>query len=158
MPTESKAEHRPNAPSRHNLGIHFTWKPQAREVSALLPDIESALAPFHPRPHWGKCFTLKLDKIASSYPRHADFIALARLSPSRRQVSQHFSRKPVLIVEISPRYFAQNKRLHNDNRCDHCRDHELPPASTGPFHYGIFAVSEPGLTGVAAIQDAVAKS
>lgn len=41
------------------VAFHFTWKQEVPEVMALLPEIEAALAPFNPRPHWGKLFTLK---------------------------------------------------------------------------------------------------
>ena len=39
---------------RATLAIHFTWLPHPDAVAALLPAIESALAPFGARPHWGK--------------------------------------------------------------------------------------------------------
>ncbi len=39
---------------RDSLAIHFTWKNQPDAVDALLDPIEAALAPFAPRPHWGK--------------------------------------------------------------------------------------------------------
>lgn len=68
---------------RHSLGIHFTWKPRVAEVSAVLPEIEAALEPFNPRPHWGKLSTLSPGIVARSYPRLEDFHALAcRLDPN----------------------------------------------------------------------------
>ncbi|MFI6733390.1 FAD-binding protein [Nonomuraea sp. NPDC050451] len=42
---------------RDSVGIHFTW---IRDVAAVLPVlelVEETLAPFAPRPHWGKLFT-----------------------------------------------------------------------------------------------------
>jgi xylitol oxidase len=39
--------------------------------------IEAALAPFEPRPHWGKPFTTRPELIESVYPRLPDFRALA---------------------------------------------------------------------------------
>ena len=57
---------------RDTVAFHFTWKPLPAEVLALLPRMESALAPFGVRPHWGKLFTRPV-----AYPRHADFVALA---------------------------------------------------------------------------------
>ncbi|MFG6196782.1 FAD-binding protein [Nonomuraea sp. JJY05] len=42
---------------RESVGIHFTW---IRDVAAVLPVlelVEETLAPFAPRPHWGKLFT-----------------------------------------------------------------------------------------------------
>src|SRR5438445_485726 len=41
-----------------SVAIHFTWKPEWPEVSKLLPTIERELAPYNPRPHWGKLFTM----------------------------------------------------------------------------------------------------
>ncbi len=63
---------------RPSLAIHFTWKPEWPEVRQVLPQIEAALDPFEPRPHWGKLFTLAPDKLASRYPRLADFKELAK--------------------------------------------------------------------------------
>ncbi len=62
---------------RPSLAIHFTWKPEWPEVRQVLPQIEAALDPFEPRPHWGKLFTLAPDKLAPRYPRLADFKQLA---------------------------------------------------------------------------------
>jgi xylitol oxidase len=67
---------------RDTVGIHFTWFRQQRRVESLLGDIEAALAPFAPRPHWGKLFLAQADIIAARYERCADFVALqARLDP-----------------------------------------------------------------------------
>ncbi len=65
---------------RDSLAIHFTWLNRPTEVHALIPDIEAALAPFAPRPHWGK--VNHVVDAAASYPRVTDFRALAaRLDP-----------------------------------------------------------------------------
>ena len=45
--------------------------------------IEAALAPLHPRPHWGKLFLARADAIAPRYERHADFVALGDGGHSR---------------------------------------------------------------------------
>jgi alditol oxidase len=64
---------------RDSVCVHFTWKPRGAEVHAVLPQIEMALAPFEPRPHWGKLF---VRSPASSYRRLPAFRALrARLDP-----------------------------------------------------------------------------
>jgi alditol oxidase len=66
---------------RDSVCVHFTWKPRDAEVHAVLPQIEAALAPFEPRPHWGKLF---VGTPASRYPRLPAFRALrARLDPGR---------------------------------------------------------------------------
>lgn len=61
---------------RPSLAIHFTWKPEWPEVREILPLIEAQLAPFGPRPHWGKLFTIPAAKVQAQYPRLADFKAL----------------------------------------------------------------------------------
>ncbi|WDF32818.1 FAD-binding protein [Arthrobacter agilis] len=67
---------------RAGIGLHFTWKPAQREVEALLPEIEAALAPFAMRPHWGKLFVADAAQLAPLYPRFDDFRALAhRMDP-----------------------------------------------------------------------------
>jgi xylitol oxidase len=53
---------------RETAGIHLTWRKDPAAVAALLPAIEDRLAPFGPRPHWGKLFTLAPARIQASYP------------------------------------------------------------------------------------------
>ncbi|MDB4916858.1 MAG: FAD-binding protein [Gemmatimonadetes bacterium] len=55
------------------MALHFTWKPDWNAVRALIPDIESALAPFAARPHWGKLFTMAPAEVSARYRRMADF-------------------------------------------------------------------------------------
>ncbi|MBB3055476.1 FAD-binding protein [Mucilaginibacter gotjawali] len=63
------------SPCRHqtSVTIHFTWKQETEAVLALLPQIEQALAPFNPRPHWGKVFTLAPKILEARYPKLHDF-------------------------------------------------------------------------------------
>ena len=63
---------------RDSLAIHFTWKPKTAEVMALLPQIETKLAPFGARPHWGKLFTVSPAHLAGLYPQIDKFRALLR--------------------------------------------------------------------------------
>jgi xylitol oxidase len=58
---------------RDSVAFHFTWVRDQRAVEAVLPTLEAALAPFAPRPHWGKAFTTSAEELASIYPRMADF-------------------------------------------------------------------------------------
>ncbi len=58
---------------RPSLAIHFTWKPEWAAVQKILPRIEANLAPFEPRPHWAKLFTLPPATVQSRYARLADF-------------------------------------------------------------------------------------
>ena len=55
---------------RDSVCIHFTWQPDSAAVETLIPQIEATLAPFNPRPHWGKLFSMP---VAGSYPRFEDF-------------------------------------------------------------------------------------
>jgi xylitol oxidase len=55
------------------VAIHFTWEPQPERVRLALARVERALAPFHPRPHWGKLF---LAPAGGMYQRLADFAGL----------------------------------------------------------------------------------
>ncbi|HEX6495234.1 MAG TPA: FAD-binding protein, partial [Acidobacteriaceae bacterium] len=57
---------------RPSLAIHFTWKPEWPAVKKILPMIEAKLAPFEPRPHWAKLFTLPPATLQSRYARLRD--------------------------------------------------------------------------------------
>lgn len=59
-------------------GIHFTWKRDWPVVRQLLPLIEARLAPFTPRPHWGKTFALSPAQVQAQFPRLSDFRQLMR--------------------------------------------------------------------------------
>ncbi len=61
---------------RASVAAHFTWQPDWESVREVLPVIEDALAPFEPRPHWGKLFTMPPDAIRSAYPRLPAFVGL----------------------------------------------------------------------------------
>lgn len=65
------------AHQRLSLAIHFTWKPEWPAVRQILPAIEAKLAPFGPRPHWAKLFTIPGPVLDRQYPRLADFKTLA---------------------------------------------------------------------------------
>jgi xylitol oxidase len=70
------------AEGRDSVAFHFTWRPDQDAVEEVLAELEAALAPFDPRPHWGKVFRAGAAELAPRYPRHADFAALAaRLDP-----------------------------------------------------------------------------
>ena len=63
---------------RDVLCLGFTWAKHPVEVAALLPVIEEALAPFAPRPHWGKLFHFGADVVGQRFPRLPDFMAMRR--------------------------------------------------------------------------------
>jgi xylitol oxidase len=56
---------------RETVALHFTWVRDQEAVERAAGLLEDALAPFEPRPHWGKVF-----RAAPPYPRGADFLAL----------------------------------------------------------------------------------
>jgi xylitol oxidase len=65
-----------------SVGFHFSLERDKPAVAKALAAIEGALAPFNPRPHWGKLFVMPAADVRSRYPKLADFRALAtRLDP-----------------------------------------------------------------------------
>ena len=60
------------------VAIHFTWKQEVEAVMNLLPLIEAQLAPFNPRPHWGKLFTMSPAILHSRIEKLADFKELVK--------------------------------------------------------------------------------
>ncbi len=64
------------ASGRASVAIHFTWQPEAAGVRRVLPIVEEALAPFSPRPHWGKVFTMSPAAVRSAYENLPRFAAL----------------------------------------------------------------------------------
>ena len=67
---------------RDSVGIHVTWHPDQAAVHRALALLETALAPFGARPHWGKLFVAEASAVAPLYPRHADFARLVdRIDP-----------------------------------------------------------------------------
>lgn len=64
--------------ARDSVAIHFTWKKEWDAVHDLMPLIEAALAPYEPRPHWGKLFTIVPAVLRERYPRLHDFHSLAK--------------------------------------------------------------------------------
>jgi xylitol oxidase len=64
------------ASGRASVAIHFTWQPAWDAVRDVLPSIEDALAPFAPRPHWGKVFTMRPEAVRSTYERLGSFTDL----------------------------------------------------------------------------------
>lgn len=64
-----------------SVGFHFTWRNDQSLVEAHVPLVERALAPFSPRPHWGKVFS-GTPRPIELYPQAQRFLDLAaRLDP-----------------------------------------------------------------------------
>ncbi|WP_446745883.1 D-arabinono-1,4-lactone oxidase [Silvibacterium acidisoli] len=81
---------------RPSLAIHFTWKPEEAAILDVLPAIEAKLAPFHPRPHWAKVFTLPKQEITARYPRLNDFRTLVKKYDPNGEFANDFMKKSVL--------------------------------------------------------------
>ncbi|NNF64013.1 MAG: FAD-binding protein [Acidimicrobiia bacterium] len=73
-----------------SLTIGFTWKKHPAEVAALLPDIEAALAPYSPRPHWGKLFAIDRSTLSERLARLPEFAALVRRYDPNGKFSNRF--------------------------------------------------------------------
>jgi xylitol oxidase len=63
---------------RPTVGLHFTWVDDAALVDRAVAALETALADFEARPHWGKAFGAGRERVRGMYPRLADFEALVR--------------------------------------------------------------------------------
>jgi xylitol oxidase len=61
-----------------SVAFHFTWIPDTSAVLPVVTDLERQLAPFDPRPHWGKVFTTPAAELHARYDRLPDFLELAR--------------------------------------------------------------------------------
>jgi xylitol oxidase len=81
---------------RDTVGIHFTWRRAQRAVERALADVESALAPFQARPHWGKLFLGSAAAIAPRYERVSDFSALVARWDPRGTFRNHWLETHVL--------------------------------------------------------------
>lgn len=62
---------------RDVVGIHFTWKPEWPAVREQIRAVEDALAPYEPRPHWAKLFTLDPSVVRARLPGRERFAGLA---------------------------------------------------------------------------------
>ena len=60
-----------------SVGFHFSFHRDWPAMSQALAALEVALAPFAPRPHWGKLFVMDPTDLRSRYPKLGDFRALA---------------------------------------------------------------------------------
>jgi len=81
-----------------SVAIHFTWKQDWPNVSKLLPVIERELAPFHPRPHWGKLFTFSPKQLGSRYARMPAFVELSRKYDPQGKFQNEFLRSYVFTA------------------------------------------------------------
>jgi alditol oxidase len=64
---------------RDTVTVHFTWHPDRDAVDPVLAEVERVLAPYDPRPHWGKVFhPLPSDRLGELYPDLPRFRALVQ--------------------------------------------------------------------------------
>jgi alditol oxidase len=61
-----------------SIALHFTWKQEWEAVQKILPQLETVLAPFHAKPHWGKLFTMAPAQLASLYEKLPAFRSMLR--------------------------------------------------------------------------------
>lgn len=58
---------------RETIALHFSFQRREAELRKLLPVLEEALAPFEPRPHWGKVFTMDPATVRHRYEKMSNF-------------------------------------------------------------------------------------
>ncbi|AVT33599.1 MULTISPECIES: D-arabinono-1,4-lactone oxidase [unclassified Plantactinospora] len=63
---------------RDSAALHFTWVKETEAVLPVLAAVEERLAPYAPRPHWGKLFGTPPEQLRDRYDRYADFAKLIR--------------------------------------------------------------------------------
>ncbi|HEU5161004.1 MAG TPA: D-arabinono-1,4-lactone oxidase [Streptosporangiaceae bacterium] len=78
------------------VAFHFTWIKDAGAVLPVISLVEERLAPFAPRPHWGKLFTLAPEVLRSRYERLPDFVALAHDLDPTGKFTNDFVRRHLL--------------------------------------------------------------
>ncbi|MEU8423009.1 FAD-binding protein [Micromonospora sp. NPDC048835] len=82
---------------RDSFVLHFTWIDDTEAVLPVVAAVEERLAPFAPRPHWGKVFVTDPVELSARYPRYADFAALLA----------HLDPKGTFRTEAMDRYFPR---------------------------------------------------
>lgn len=77
--------------------FHFSWRSDQDAVMGLLAILEDALAPFAPRPHWGKLFVAPAAVLEDRYERLADFRRLAETLDPRGAFRNDFLDRHVWV-------------------------------------------------------------
>jgi xylitol oxidase len=74
--------------------VHATWVSDLDRVLPALAALQAVLAPYDPRPHWGKVFrSWDAANTAAAYPDLLRFQELAgRLDPEERFVNDYLRR------------------------------------------------------------------
>jgi xylitol oxidase len=76
--------------SRDTVALHFTWVDDDAAVHDAVTRVERALAPYDPRPHWGKVFLLDPSTVRAHYLRLTDFRQLAAQHDPNRKFGNDF--------------------------------------------------------------------
>lgn len=76
---------------RPSVAVHFTWVSDKQAVEPIVRQVEEALAPFDPRPHWGKIFQATPDMLRESYPRWDSFLNMCEHFDSAGKFSNEFT-------------------------------------------------------------------
>ena len=77
------------------VSLHTTWKQDWNTVIELLPLMEEQLAPFNPRPHWAKLFTITPSVLQSRIEKLDDFKDLVKLHDPNGKFSNDFLERNV---------------------------------------------------------------
>jgi len=86
---------------RDSVAIHTTWKQEISKVMELLPQMESKLDMYNPRPHWAKLFTIPNATLSSRYPKIEDFKdLLAKYDPEGKFRNEYLNKNIFGILMI----------------------------------------------------------
>jgi len=78
---------------RDTVALHFTWVDDDALVHRAVQAIETAIAGFDPRPHWGKVFLMDPAQVRSHYPQLPAFQQLAQeCDPNRKLGNAYLER------------------------------------------------------------------
>lgn len=98
---------------RPSLCFHFTWGRDEILVNDVLPVLEGALAPFEPRPHWGKIYRYGPIVLARTFPRLPSFRALAvKMDPTGKFRNRFVSR----VLGLQDEFDEPTSTSHKDRR------------------------------------------
>ena len=86
---------------RETIALHFTWLNRPAQVDAAVKEVEEALEPFEPRPHWGKVSHVTAERVRELYPRLNDARELfERLDPGGRFGNDRLERLGVRAGQV----------------------------------------------------------
>lgn len=77
---------------RDSIAFHFTWLDEPDTVAPAIEAVEELLAPFDPRPHWGKLFGVRPASLRARLPRLGEAAELRRCLDPAGLFSNDFTR------------------------------------------------------------------